>query len=275
MTPRPDPTTASHARRLDRAEWTLEVEDLFGGPDLDRDLWLPWYLPHWSSRARSAARYDLGPTGLRLRIDADQPPWNPEMDGAVRVSSLQTGQFSGPEGSRVGQHRFRDGLTVREAQPNVALYAPRYRLIELVARMPDDPDAMAALWMIGYEDEPERSAEICVCEVFGRDVRSGSAVVGVGLHPFGDPAIRDDFARPTVAIDVREPHSYAAAWTPDQVAFYVDDRPIHVVPQSPAYPMQVMLSLYDFRAPDAEPDPARHPKVFAVEAVRAYRRAGG
>jgi hypothetical protein len=197
------------------------------------------------------------------------------MDGAVRVSSLQTGQFSGPVGSGVGQHRFREGLSVREAQPNVALYAPRYGLVELVARMPDDPDAMAALWMIGYEDEAERSAEICVCEVFGRDVGPRTAAVGVGLHPFGDPAIRDDFARPTVAIDARESHAYAAAWTPDRVVFYVDERPILVSPQSPAYPMQLMLSLYDFRAAGVEPDPARYPKVFAVETVRAYRRRDG
>lgn len=28
---------------------------------------------------------------------------------------------------------------------------------------------MAALWMMGFEDRPERSAEICVCEIF-RDV---------------------------------------------------------------------------------------------------------
>ena len=28
---------------------------------------------------------------------------------------------------------------------------------------------MVALWLIGYEDEPDRSGEICVCEIFGRD----------------------------------------------------------------------------------------------------------
>jgi hypothetical protein len=31
----------------------------FEGPDLDRDRWLPHYLPQWSSRAASAATYEV------------------------------------------------------------------------------------------------------------------------------------------------------------------------------------------------------------------------
>jgi hypothetical protein len=38
---------------------------------------------------------------------------------------------------------------------------------------------MVAFWMIGFEDAPERSAEICICEIFGRDVQRDDAVVGV------------------------------------------------------------------------------------------------
>jgi len=55
----------------------------------------------------------------------------------------------------------------------------------------DDPRAMVALWMIGLEDEPERSSEICVAEIFGRTVGPDSARIGMGVHPFGDPAIAD------------------------------------------------------------------------------------
>ena len=131
---------------------------------------------------------------LRLRIDADQPPWSPEWNGPLRVSSLQTGLFAGPVGSTTGQHRFRPDLVVREAQPSVALYTPRYGLFELRARAIADPVNMVALWMIGYEDDPRRSAEICICEVFGRDVGPTSARIGMGVHPFGDPLIRDDFS---------------------------------------------------------------------------------
>ncbi|HSL12386.1 MAG TPA: hypothetical protein VLA82_13830 [Actinomycetota bacterium] len=35
--------------------YVLDVDERFDGPDLDPDRWLPWYLPRWSGRARSAA----------------------------------------------------------------------------------------------------------------------------------------------------------------------------------------------------------------------------
>jgi len=105
------------------------------------------------------------------------------------VSSLQTGWFAGPVGSKIGQHRFNPDAVVREAQPNRRLYTSRYGLFEMRAKAIDDPRGMVALWMIGYEDQPERSAEICVCEIFGRDVGPDQAAVGMGVHPFGDPRI--------------------------------------------------------------------------------------
>src|SRR5689334_16337164 len=107
--------------RLDRGGYVLEIEDTFERTTLDEDLWIPHYLPQWSSREASAARYEVGGGLLRLRIEADQAPWNPDVDGELRVSSLQTGVFAGPVGSDIGQHRFKPRLIVREAQASVAL----------------------------------------------------------------------------------------------------------------------------------------------------------
>ena len=154
------------------------------------------------------ARYSLGGGCLRLSIEADQRPWCPELDGPTRVSSLQTGVYAGPVGSPVGQHRFHPEAVVREAQRNVRLYTPTFGVVAVRARAVDDPRCMVALWMIGYEDRPERSAEICVCEIFGRNLESGGGSVGMGLHPFGDPAIVDDFEQVRLPIDVREFHEY-------------------------------------------------------------------
>ena len=258
--------------RLDRQGYVLEIEDTFQQPTLDERLWIPHYLPHWSSREASAARYEVGGGLLRLKIEADQEPWNRDIDGELRVSSLQTGAFAGPVGSALGQHRFRRGLIVREAQESIALYTPQYGLFELRARALDDPAAMVALWMIGYEDEPTRSAEICVCEIFGRDVGPDTARIGMGLHPFSDPSITDAFSAESVRIDARQTHTYSVVWALDFVAFYVDDRPIKVVHQSPSYPMQFMLSIYEFRGRPGTPvDRGRYPKVFPVEAFRGYR----
>jgi hypothetical protein len=259
------------SENLAHMPFELEFEETFGGDALDPSRWLPCYLPHWSTRERSAARYVVGGGRLRLLIETDQPPWCPELDGQTRVSSLQTGAFAGPLGSGVGQHRFNREAVVREAQPNLRLYTPKYGRIELRAKASDDPDTMVALWMIGYEDEPERSAELCVCEIFGRDVGEDQAVVGVGVHPFGDPLIRDVFSREAIPIDAREFHVYAADWTPDQVAFSVDGELVKTVDQSPAYPMQLMLGIYEFPPAGGDDRTRPYPKMFVVDYVRGYR----
>jgi hypothetical protein len=261
---------------VSKAGYQLEFEDTFDGDALDQARWLPCYLPQWSSREASAARYRVGGGLLRLLIDADQPPWCPRFDGQTRVSSLQTGVFAGPVGSPVGQHRFHPDLVVQQAQDNLRLYTPRYGLFELRAKAIDDPRCMVALWMIGYEDTPERSAELCVCELFGRNVTADRAGVGMGLHPFGDPSIREAFSVEDLAMDARQFHRYAAEWTPERVAFFVDDRLVKTVEQSPAYPMQLMLGIYEFPDDGRAAQPAdEYPKQFVVDYVRGYRRSDG
>jgi hypothetical protein len=253
------------------AGYELEVEDTFDGPDLDPALWLPCYLPQWSSRRASAARYRLADGRLHLLVEEDQPPWCPEFDGQVRVSSLQTGVFSGPLGSPVGQHRFTPHALVREEQEPAALYTPRYGFFEVRARVSDDPSSMAALWMIGFEDRPERSAEICVFEIFGRDVGPERSAVGMGLRPFGDPRIVDEFAAEPLSIDARDFHVYAAEWTPEHVVFFVDGVPVKTVRQSPDYPMQFLLDVYALPGPDGSPPPGPYPKELVVDFFRGYR----
>jgi hypothetical protein len=261
---------------IDRSRYELEVDERFDADALDARLWLRHYLPHWSSREASAARFDLGGGELRLRIDADQPPWNPERDGWLRVSSLQTGQFAGPLGSSVGQLQFAQGLTVREEQPTTALYTPRYGLFEIRLRGTPDPANMVALWMIGYEDAPDRSGEILICEVFGREMSAGSARIGMGIRPWADPALSDEFEFVSIDIDAREPHWYAAEWTPDRVAFFVDEALVKVAEQSPSYPMQFMLSLYEFADGPERPSPLEsYPKVAVVDRFRGWRPLSG
>jgi beta-glucanase (GH16 family) len=98
--------------------------------------------------------------------------------------------------------------------------------------------------------------------------------VGMGLHPFGDPAIRDEFSVEVLDIDPGEFHVYAAEWTPAHVAFFVDYRLVKTVGQSPGYPMQVMLGIYEFPDDEQAAPPAhRYPKQFDVDYIRGYRPA--
>lgn len=256
--------------------YRLELADEFDGADLDLGTWLPAYLPQWSSRERAAARYRLDGGHLYLQITEDQEPWCPAYDGEIRVSSLQTGLHAGPVGSRIGQHRFHPDLTVAEAQASTRLYTPQYGYFEMRARAVADRDCMVALWLIGFEDAPERCGEILVFEIFGEDVGPRSARVGMGVRPFADPDLVDGFEKVALDIDVTQFHVYAAEWTPTHVDFLVDGHRVKSVAQSPAYPMQLMLNIYQFAGAEREArPPGSYPVEFAVDYLRAYQPLAG
>lgn len=260
--------------RLDRSAFEVELEERFAGHALDRACWVPSYLPHWTTPDRSAARYSFDADGLRLRIDADQLEWRTE-DGPMRVSNLQTGTFSGPWGSPEGQHRHRPDLAVVTPQPTRRLWTPSSGLVEAELRASPDPACMLALWLIGFEERPEDSGELCVAELFGRhSTRLASINVGVKAHH--DPRLRDDMATVELEVDTTDWHSYAVAWDDDGARFYVDDRLVHRSAQRLGYPMQVMVDLFEF--PDGpDRDPSAYPKTAGVRLVRGsrFRRPSG
>ena len=223
--------------------------DDFDGAELDTEVWVPHYLPMWSSRAASAATYAVAGSELRLSIPPGQGLWcAQDHDPPLRVSGIQSGVVSGEVGSTSGQQPFRDGLVVREHQPTQWGWTPHYGLLEVRARMDLSPRSMASVWMVGIEDRPERSGEICIFEVFGETLGNGGAAVGAGIHPFRDPALSDAFSAPQMEIDVAEPHVYAADWRPGRVDFLIDGRHVRTVNQAPDYPMQMMVAVFDFPA---------------------------
>ena len=256
---------------LDRTGYELEVEDTFAGPSLDERLWFPHHLAGWSSREASAARYEVG-GGLRLRIDADQPPWSPEFDGGTRASSLQTGVFSGPLGSGIGQVHFREGLVVREEQGSVALYTPRYGVFEVRCRAIDDPANMVALWMIGFGDEPTTQQRSALRDL--RTRRRGRD----GQGRDGRPPVRRSVDRGRIRRRARrhrrarDAHLLGALDQPAMWRSLSTTLWSRSSRHSPAYPMQFMLDIYEFSDGPGLPSPAdRYPKVFAVDWFRGYR----
>jgi hypothetical protein len=250
-------------------EIPVTFADDFDGPRLDTAAWVPHYLPQWSSRAESAATYEIAESELRLTIPPEQGLWCAgDHEPPLRVSGIQSGVFSGPVGSTVGQQPFREGMVVREAQETLWGWTPQYGRLEIRARMELSPRSMASVWMAGIEDQPHRSGEICVFEVFGDAVEPGtSAAVGMGVHPFRDPAIVDEFAAERVAIDVSEPHVYAADWQSGRVDFLVDGDCVKTVEQAPDYPLQMMVAVFDFPEKAASA-PQGHVPLLAVDWVR-------
>ena len=256
--------------RLDRSRYELVFADDFPGPQLDAGRWVPHYLPQWTTPDRSAARYDLHPGFVRLRIDADQPAWRPE-DGELRVSNLQTGTFSGPVGSDRGTHRHRADLVVRTPQPTRRLFTPAGGLVEARLRASADPTCMLAIWLVGLEEDDARDCgEICIAELYGSRVGPGGSSVTTGVKAHGDPRLHDDMADVALDVDAAGWHTYAAAWTHARTAIYVDDELVRTLDQGMSYPVQLMLDLFEFPA-GGERDPAAYPKRGDVAAVRGYR----
>jgi hypothetical protein len=82
-----------------------------------------------------------------------------------------------------GQHRgaaaYRAGLTVREEQEPFGGWTPDRGYVELRARAVITARSMVAFWVVGLEDRPERSAEICVA---GISATLWSLEIGRGRH---------------------------------------------------------------------------------------------
>ena len=229
-------------------------DERFGGTGLDPAIWTTSYLPAWSSRAEAAATYEVGDGELRLSIPPNQGLWCPDLhEPRLRVSAVQSGNWSGPVGSTRGQSPFREGLLVKEAQPTLLGFTPQYGRIKVTCRARIGPGSMFSAWMIGIEDEPDHCGEICIVEVFGDAISAGGDVrLGCGVHAFRDPALTEDFATVPLGIDVADDHRYAVSWTPDGVDFLVDGAVVRRTAESPAYPLQLILGVFDF--PDQTPD---------------------
>jgi len=75
---------------VSRPPGRTSLDEDFTGPDLDRSVWLPHYLPAWSSAAATAATYEVSDSRLRLSVPPGHGLWcagdhRPDM----RVSGIQ------------------------------------------------------------------------------------------------------------------------------------------------------------------------------------------
>jgi hypothetical protein len=223
------------------------IDERFAGATLDPAVWVASYLPAWSSYAEAAASYELTQRGLRLSIPPEQGLWCADRHSPpLRVSAVQTGNWSGPVGSTQGQSPFAEGLTVREEQPATWGYTPHFGRLEVELSARIGPRSMFSAWLIGLEDDPNRCGEICLVEVFGDTLTGGGAGVGCGIKAIRDPALTQDFSAEWRPVDVSLRHEYAVDWSAGRVEYLLDGEPIRTTRQAPDYPMQLILGVFDF-----------------------------
>jgi hypothetical protein len=244
-----------------------QVDDRFiGGPD--PRLWVTHYLPHWTTPERSAARYDLPlGGGLRLRIDEDQWDWRPE-DAPLRVSNLQTGTYSGPEGSPIGTHRHRqDGLLVRTETPRRLMWAPTAGRIDVTVSASGGDRCMLAAWLVGTEHEsPEDAGEICIFEI-DADAVGPRSIARSGVKAHGDRRLHTDMAEVVLPFDARRPHTWTVVWGGGETTIGCEGVVRRRIPQSPSYPMFLMLDLFEVGDRNGT-----YPKTAIIHRVQGWTR---
>lgn len=242
-----------------------DVEDDFSGA-LSSDLWIEHYLPHWTTPDRSAARSDAVPGGRRLRIDADQPDWRPE-DAPLRVSNLQTGNFSGPLGSGRGTHRHRaDGLAVRTPAPTRLLWAPSAGRLDITVSATSDVGCMLAVWLVGTAHlAPEHAGEICVFEIDADATGADASRARCGIKAHDDPRLRTDMAEVRIPVDATRPHTWTAVWGDSETVIGCEGVVVRRIPQAPDYPLLLMVDLFEL-----DPSAGGHPKTATIHHFRGW-----
>lgn len=105
-------------------------------------------------------------------------------------------------------------------------------------------------------------------EACGHKIGAESAGIGRGIKRINDPHLRDELDEGEVAIAIEEWHRYAMDWSSKGVAIYIDDELVMQADQSPQYPMQLMLNLYDLPGAYDRNNPVE--ARFEIDYVRAY-----
>lgn len=232
----------------------MRLDERFPGDELDREVWYPYYLPHWSSHAASKATYRVLDAELELSIPVDQGLWCSDLHPErLRVSCIQSGNIPWSQ-------PFRDDLEVSEEGTEFRGFLPTYGRVGIRMRGDVTARSMFAFWLSGIEDTPERSGEICVAEIFGSGIERESAEIGIGLHSFRDPGLAEDFTADPMRIDTTRYHDYEVMWRPGSVAFWIDGSPVRQVEQAPDYPVQLMIGVFDF--PDRQGDSSHEPRMW-------------
>jgi Glycosyl hydrolases family 16 len=260
------------ANDKDKPGYAPQFSDEFEGTELDNSRWFPYLLPHWSSLERSKARFKVSDGSLKLLVEKNQEPW---IDGGDRASNLQTAHFSGAKGSQIGQFRhYNPKFVVSEDIPPVQHYTPLFGYFETRLKALPVVGYHVALWMIGF-DEPH-AGEIRVFEIHGGNVGREKSRVDYGILCWDDPSLQEECYQDYLPINAANYHIYGVEWTPRQVDFYVDNVKLRTLQQSPQYPMQFMLGVYERpHEVRSEDSGIPFPRVCEVDYFRGYQPIGG
>ncbi|MHC4961728.1 MAG: alpha-L-fucosidase [Planctomycetota bacterium] len=247
---------------LEKPGWKLDFHDEFDGPELNEKVWLPYYLPHLTTRERAAADYEFRDGAIVIKIEKDHPAyrdnWGNKEKGHMLVSSIQTFEKDGLHG------KVKDGHYESEFDG----YTTKYGYFEIRAKAPAGSGGHIAWWMVGCQDEPGQNAEIDIVE----NPFHLSTIMYANIHAWNDPSITKEEIRTPLGFDIADTwHVYGFEWGADGMKFYVDNILVGKSANSPNYRMATLLGLYRNCGWDGKNDGV-YPKEFIVDYYRVYKK---
>ena len=247
-----------------------ELDERFQGDALDPEVWFPYYLPHWSSREQSAATYSIRDGELHLMIPTES------LSGAPTSTTSRSGLGS-TDGQLRRAGRLDDWPTALRggaeggggATDLLGLHAPfRPRRSRTCAA--HDAALDVRLLAAGIEDEPERSGEILRRRGLRRRDRGWIS----GPLEWGSSSFRDLHLTERLlgAASLRSMCPSATPmrliWNPSPSTSPSTRLPVRSLDQSPGYPMQLMIGVFDFPARDPSGRWADHVPELVVSSVK-------
>ena len=209
--------------------------DDFDGPELDTVVWLPHYLPMWSSREATLASYRLEELVPRARH-----PARPRAVAARGPPSAAPALRS-PERKPVrpgGQHRRAAGRVRRAAGPGGATRLHRPSAGRWAPRDPLPDDDLAAVDGGALAVRLRGAARPLWGDLRDRGLRQGRRPraspprSASGSSRSATPTSPQDFAAPRLPIDVAEFHTYAVDWDATEAVFSVDGEKVRTLPRA-------------------------------------------
>ena len=232
--------------------------------NLDKNIWTNRYLVTWTDKEYlSEANYKIENSCLSLIIDKDSNPWNPNNDGDLRISGIQTGELD-------GLHKL---TPIYRNIDKFLGFIAQYGYFEIKAKMFPGSGTHCAWWMVGLQDKNNQRYEIDIFENFGKDP---TTIQTVG-HKWSDNATAIPAKAYDTGINLSDDfHIYGFEWTDTEMVFYFDGVEYHRGNVSLSYPLITILSCYESRKGNwtgAFDNSIPYPKEFKIDYFKAYKRA--
>ncbi|GAB2824885.1 glycoside hydrolase family 16 protein [Ferruginibacter profundus] len=256
----------------EKKNYHLEFSDEFKGEELDKTNWLPFYMPFFCAKGLAIPCYEIRKGNLALKITDEQESLLPEFDGELKGSSIQTGIYSGIKEEANGLHANELLNKPLAANQFKNTYTPQYGFFEIRARVLISKSNLVSFRLRGYDQNQKKTGEICIFEIKGNALKGNQVIINYGVQKFHDQKIKEDFFQRSFDIDVSWFHCYAVEWDREKVIFFIDNKKIGQINQSPDYPMQLMLGIFEFPVAEKDIIDRIYPKELIVDYVRGYRR---